>query len=107
MKLSKINIKIENSAILNNLRRLTNQIYKLLPSREEGLDWSTPLETIVEELSGMCEILTERQELMFSLLCKLQGLCSLSEDKDFLLYRRTIFDCLTLMSKIMDAYKEE
>ena len=38
------------AAVERNLKRLTNQIYKLLPSREEGLDWQLPLDTIIEEL---------------------------------------------------------
>ena len=31
------------AAIQNNLMRITNQIYKLLPNREEGSDWEKPL----------------------------------------------------------------
>ena len=32
------NIEIKNEAIAYNLKRLTNQIYKLLPNREENID---------------------------------------------------------------------
>ena len=42
-------ISISNSAIQKNLRRIVNQIYKLLPCREESLDWQAPLTTIIEE----------------------------------------------------------
>jgi hypothetical protein len=44
---------IENDAIIVNLNRLTNQIYKLLPNREEGNDWGKPLAAIIEEFAGM------------------------------------------------------
>ena len=37
--LIKYNTLIDNEAIIINLKRLTNQIYKLLPLREEGGDW--------------------------------------------------------------------
>ena len=30
---------IDKEAILANINRITNLIFKLLPSREEGLDW--------------------------------------------------------------------
>jgi hypothetical protein len=35
----KYDLDIEIEAIKTNLGRLTNQIYKLLPLREEGSDW--------------------------------------------------------------------
>ena len=30
--------EIDNTAIIENLKKLTNQIYKLLPNREEAID---------------------------------------------------------------------
>ena len=88
-----------NEAIFNNLNRITNQIYKLLPNREEGLDWEKPLETLIIELTGMSSLLPDQTEL-FSLLCKLEALKTLADEEDFMLYRKTIFECLGLMSKI-------
>lgn len=49
----KYNIEIDNKVIYSRIQVLINQIYKLLPSREEGVDWQKPLETILEELIGM------------------------------------------------------
>ena len=98
MLIQEYNVEIDNSAILVNLKRLTNQIYKLLPSREECNDWQTPLTTINEELAGMGLLLVDQQETIFPLLCKLKGLFSLTAEEDFFLYRRTIFECLSLMS---------
>lgn len=51
--LLKYNMDINIDAIKLNLNRLTNQIYKLLPLREEGGDWEKPLLTIMEEIAGM------------------------------------------------------
>ena len=34
----KYNIEIDNEYIVINLKRIINQIYKLLPNREEGLE---------------------------------------------------------------------
>ena len=38
MKIEKYDINIDNETICSNLDRLINQIYKLLPDREEGID---------------------------------------------------------------------
>lgn len=91
---------IDNQAISSNLHRLVNQIYKLLPIREEGTDWHKPLETITEELAGMDEVLIGKHEILFPLLCKLEGLSSLTDEEDFGLYRRTIFQCLSLINDL-------
>lgn len=96
----KYGAEIDKSAIDKNLNRITNQIYKLLPSREEKTDWQKPLTTIIEELVGMDRLLFDQHEVLFPLLCKLEGLFLLSEDKDFFLYRRTIFECLGLINNI-------
>ena len=100
--LIKYNIDIDNEAIIVNLKKLTNQIYKLLPNREEGIDWQTPLNTIIEEFSGMDRLLFDQHDILFPLLCKLEGLFELDEEEDFFSYRRTIFESLNLMSNIIE-----
>lgn len=95
----KNNIEIEIAAVCANIKKLTNQIYKLLPNREENIDWQTPLSTIIEELGGMSRLL-ENHNILFTLLCKLEGLYTLTEENDFFLYRRTIFECLNLLSTL-------
>ena len=98
--MTKYKTEINNDLILNNLKRLINQIYKLLPNREEGVDWTTPLDTITEEIAGM-NILFDMNlgPDTLSLLSKLEGLKNLDE-KDFFNFRRTIFECLNLMNKV-------
>ena len=97
----KYDANINNSAIEDNLHRLVNQVYKLLPNREEGIDWMKPLTTILEELTGMDRLLVDQHTLLFPLLCKLEGLFTLTEEDDFLEYRRTIFECLGLMNELI------
>lgn len=96
-------IEISEETLNNNLTRLINQIYKLLPNREEGLDWIKPLDNIIEELAGMGDLLNSEQNNFFQLLCKLKGLKSLSSDEDFALYRRIIFECLSLLNGIKES----
>lgn len=102
----KYNIDISESAIQSNLKRIINQVYKLLPMREEGSDWQKPLETLMEELKGMSKLLIGQQEIFFSLLCKLEGLFTLTQEEDFLQYRRTIFECLGLLNLLDKNVKQ-
>lgn len=97
----KYEIDIQEGAIHSNLNRLTNQIYKLLPIREEGLDWKAPLTTILEELGGMNSLMMDNHTTLFSLLCKLEGLFLLNSDTDYFVFRRTIFECLNLMGRLI------
>lgn len=97
----KYDIEINDDMIANRLQILINQTYKLLPIREEGLDWEKLLQTIMEEIAGMYRLMNcGYSEIFFPLLCKLEGLYSLTSDKDFLCYRRIIFECLGLMSDL-------
>ena len=98
--LLKYNIEIETAAIETNIKRLTNQIYKLLPSREEEADWQTPLTTIIEELSGMNRLVEGHQETLFTLLCKLEGLFILTGDKDFLVLNIQNPKCVSINEMI-------
>ena len=79
----KYDIDIDNEVIKLNLKRITNQIYKLLPMREEGLEWRKLLSTLIEELAGMNRLFIGRFEILFSLLCKMEGLFVLTEEEDF------------------------
>lgn len=102
----KYNAEIDNYAIENSIKRITNQIYKLLPNREENVDWEKPLETIIEELAGMDRLLIGQHNILFPLICKLEGLFTLTEEDDFLLFRRTIFECLSLISSLKKSWQE-
>lgn len=101
----KNNIEIDVNAVYANIKKLTNQIYKLLPNREENIDWQTPLTTVIEEIGGMNRLL-ENHETLFTLLCKLEGLFTLTGEEDFFLYRRTIFECLNLLSTLKGEIEE-
>lgn len=95
----KYDIEIDNSAIIGNINRITNQIFKLLPSREEGGDWETPLHNLILEIAGMNRLLID-QTLLFSLLCKMESLLTLSGEEDFLDFRKLIFECLEAMKNL-------
>lgn len=91
---TKYGITFHTDDVTYNLKRLTNQIYKLLPNREEGIEWEKPLDTIIEEFVGMNRVFGGQTPVLFSLICKLEGLHTLTQEDDFEKYRRTIFECL-------------
>lgn len=99
----KYDITISDSAIKESLKKILNRVYKLLPSREENLEWQKPLDTIIEELAGMQLLMVDRQEDFFILLCKLEGLRTLTRENDFSLFRRIIFECLNLLGQMRES----
>lgn len=97
----KYEIEIDDAVIQKRISNLINQIYKLLPVKEQGGDWRKLLQTIMIELAGMHRMMNYGySEIFFPLLNKLEGLHSL--DEDFFEYRRTIFECLTLLSEVKE-----
>lgn len=95
----KYNARIDDEAIVTNIERLTNQIFKLLPNREEGGDWKTPLQNLIIEIAGMDKLLLDHVNL-FSLLCKLEALLDLDQEDEFFQFRKVIFECLGLMNSL-------
>ena len=101
--LLKYDLNIETSTIKANLKRLTNQIYKLLPLREEGGDWQKPLETVMEEIAGMDRLFLDQQPSFYRLSCKLEGLFSLTKEDNFMTYRSVIFECLGILGELQQC----
>ena len=100
MKL-KYNLNISQKIIDKDLRRIINQVYKLLPLREEGENWQKLLQTVIQQLVGLQRLFLDQQEESFLiLLCKLEGLNILVQEEQFSLYRRIIFECLSLLSEM-------
>lgn len=79
-----------------NVRRLTNQLWKLIPMREHNEDWHKQLDTVILEIAGMNEIFIRPQFLQ--LLSKLEGLRT--QDINFELYRKTVFESISLLHEL-------
>ncbi len=89
-------MKVEEVDFELYLIGLKNKVYKLLPLKEEDLDWRKYLNTVMIEISGLSELFGNKPQLI-SLLSKLEGLYKL---EDFMLYRRTIFECLNMVEDL-------
>ena len=57
MFLTKYGFDFSIEIIDKNVRRLTNQLWKLIPMREHNEDWSRQLDTVILEIAGLNEIL--------------------------------------------------
>ena len=54
--MTKYNFDFQLEDIETNVRRLTNQLWKLIPMREHNEDWQKQLNTVLIEIAGLNEI---------------------------------------------------
>lgn len=87
---------IEKDTLIDNLMRLTNQIWKLIPMRENNELWVEHLNTVIAEISGLYEIL-DLDSLI--LLSKLEGLKY--NNIDFMTYRSSVFKCINILNRVL------
>ena len=93
MLLNKYGIDIPEEDVNKNVRRLTNQLWKLIPMREHKEDWQKQLDTVILEIAGLNEIFMGSAFLQT--LSKLEALRI--RETNFELYRKTIFECISLI----------
>lgn len=87
---------IEKDTLIDDLMRLTNQIWKLIPMRENNELWVEHLNTVIAEISGLYEIL-DLDSLI--LLSKLEGLKY--NNIDFMTYRSSVFKCINILNRVL------
>ena len=92
--MTKYGFNVNKNIINTNINRLTNQIWKLIPMRENNEDWVSQLNTVIIELSGLNEMFSFNGQFLI-LLSKLEGLKD--ETIEFLIYRKTVFEAITLL----------
>lgn len=78
--------------------RLTNQLWKLIPMRENNEDWKKQLNTVIIEVAGLNAIF-KSQKGFLSLLAKLEGILS-QDNMSFELYRKTVFEGISLLQEL-------
>lgn len=77
-------------------KRLVNQLWKLIPMRENNEDWQKQLSSVLIEITGLNEIFIEKLSYLI-LLSKLEGL---NENVEFTDYRRTVFETINLLDEL-------
>ena len=61
---NKYNIEFNKEEIKQNVQRLTNQLWKLIPMREHEEDWQKQLDTVILEIVGLNEIFIATPQLL-------------------------------------------
>lgn len=98
--MTKYGFQFAASATDQDLKRLVNQLWKLIPMRENEENWLEHLNIVIEEISGLVKIYNEKPEGLI-LLSKLEGLTS-GVCEDFMLYRKTVFRCIDLLGQVIE-----
>lgn len=93
--MTKYGFEFSAQSLEANKNRLTNQLWKLIPMRENEENWQGQLETVILEIAGMHEVL-QGNELQFQvLLTKLEGLRT--TETTFEQYRKAVFESISLL----------
>lgn len=88
---------ISNEDFNKNIIRLTNQLWKLIPMKENNEDWLKQLDTVSIEIAGMNALVKSEQTSQFlQLLFKLEGL-KIKQDINFEVYRKTVFETINIL----------
>ena len=91
-------IVIPTAVVISDVNRLTNQLWKLIPMRENQENWLMHLDSLIIELAGLNELSSNADEKFLILLSKLKGLKI--EDTTFQTYRKTVFECISLLREM-------
>ena len=98
--MTKYGLDMSIASVAVDINRLTNQLWKLIPMRENSENWEQHLQTVIVELVGLNEIFNFDERFLI-LLSKLEGI-RIGEN-NFSIYRKTIFECISLLREIYDA----
>ena len=94
--ITKYGFEFSQEELQKEVVRLTNQLWKLIPMRENNEDWGKQLDTVIIDIAGKEEIFLHNSQFL-QLLSKLEGLKVV--DVEFALYRKTVFECINLLNE--------
>lgn len=92
---SKYGIIFLEETIAADKKRLINQLWKVLPMKENNEDWEKQLRSVIHEIMGLEEVFNSQLNLLI-LLCKLESLVVIQEFVDF---RKTVFESISLLDE--------
>lgn len=88
-------LSFDAATVEKDLSRLVNQVWKLLPMRENNEDWNKQLEIVLNELYGLQELFGDQLDFLI-LISKLLGL---PMTDNFLTYRMVVFSAISILSE--------
>lgn len=100
--ITKYGFDFSSNELNKEVIRLTNQLWKLIPMRENNENWQRQLETVILDIAGKEEVFLHNS-LFLQLLSKLEGLRVV--EVEFPIYRKTIFECINLINELVSLRK--
>lgn len=96
---TKYGFDVPVEVLLADKKRLINQLWKILPMRENEENWKKQLQTVIDEIVGLNEVFSKELNFLI-LLCKLESLYKIKEFQDF---RKIVFESINLLGEIIDG----
>lgn len=96
---TKYGFDVPVEVLLADKKRLINQLWKILPMRENEENWKKQLQTVIDEIVGLNEVFSKELNFLI-LLCKLESLYEIKEFQDF---RKIVFESINLLGEIIDG----
>lgn len=93
-------IPISDKLFAYKIKGLINQVWKLIPMRENNEDWKQQIDTIFLEISGLQEGFKEYLSFL-EILSKIEGLYVL--ETNFFKFRAEVFSII----KLLEGAKEQ
>lgn len=93
---TKYDFDIPDYVIAGNRKRLINQLWKVLPMKENNENWEKQLQNVIYEIIGLNEVFSCQINFLI-LLSKLEVLFQINNFMDF---RRIIFESISLLDEL-------
>lgn len=91
--------EFDDTLVAKDLRRLVNQIWKLLPMKENEEDWQKQLDSVLIELRGLHAMFGGELDFLI-LISQLEGLRAADT---FMLYRTMVFNAISTMTELINV----
>jgi hypothetical protein len=91
-------LEFSSSDVKSDIKRLINQIWKLIPMKENGENWKKQLTQVINELIGLKNIF-ENQIDFLVILSGLEGILEW-EEIPFIDFRSIVFSTISLMTNV-------
>lgn len=98
--ITKYNNQVADAVLTRYITRLVNQVWKLIPMRENNEDWQEQLRNVIVEVAGIQNLLSINTLI---LLAKLEGLLAMGEGMPFHVYRKTVFRVISLLGGLSNG----
>ena len=91
---------VEKLVVANDISRLINQVWKLIPMRENNENWKKQIDFLLVEVRGLQALFNEHLDFLI-IISSLEGLRS-SDDIEFVHYRSVVFSIISLLGAQSD-----